>query len=176
MQSFMSALCVVLCIFLSVNHAFAACRTNPNFEPCPITDCDTEAEAAQAAKSCCAILYSQVPCDCHVKITYTGLPAGNVQGGAMTCTYKWNPINVPPGYQCTEVEKCDGMRGFIFYTSCAETEEKCCDGIDNDCDGIVDEGCNPCKCSPDCEGEGAPSGNPAGGPKNEPCGIRGAGQ
>lgn len=33
----------------------------------------------------------------------------------------------------------------FFITQAAEV---CCDGIDNNCNGQIDEGCDPCKCNP----------------------------
>ena len=58
------------------------------------------------------------------------------------------PAGVVAGVCAGQVQRCDGARGFVepdyaVTTTGFEATEATCDGLDNDCDGLVDEDLSP---------------------------------
>ena len=126
-------------------------------------DCDTEAEAAQIAAVYCQS--GLCPCDGFETKMSSDPASGGPIGRVQTCpaTIVWETWYT---YRCESGGGiCNGLSAG-FFSPCENRPEICGDGIDNNCNGEVDEGCDPCSVDPCCGGcciqGGSGSGNSAG--------------
>ena len=70
---------------------------------------------------------------------------------AQNLDYGWQWCDLPDGSIGKQDVKCD--KGQLFLSECVPCEEEICDGIDNDCDDLIDEDILTEPCVADC-GEG----------------------
>ena len=98
-----------------------------------------------------------VPCqygsdfDCPPpEILYTGecTEAYECPPGAQSMDYGWQWCVMPDGTAGKQNVKCD--KGQLFTTDCQPCLDEICNGIDDDCDGIVDENLLPTICENEC--------------------------
>ena len=74
---------------------------------------------------------------------------------AQTMDYGWQYCEMPDGTVGKQSVICD--KGKLFFTDCQTCTDEICDGLDNDCDGLVDEDLPVAPCENEC------------GPGNEIC-------
>lgn len=65
-----------------------------------------------------------------------GAPSG---GQTALVTRLGDSADIVLGAECTET--CTDVVGVAHHGSCASSIETCCNGVDDDCDDEVDEGC-----------------------------------
>lgn len=100
---------------------------------------------------------NMIPCtygvdkDCPPpEIIYMGecVEAYECPPGSQNLDYGWQWCELPDGGVGKQHVTCD--KGQLFYTDCQPCDPEVCDGIDNNCDGLVDEGISVSGCETEC--------------------------